>query len=92
VEKTNTMAKRRVQFIFPEQIIKKVDHLKEQMGASSRTEVLKTAIELLHWTMARRAKGEEIAAVKNTEIVETIAIPGSHSSRSVNSGIEGPGQ
>lgn len=72
------MAKRRVQFIFPDQTVEKLDRLKEQMGASSRTEVLKTAIELLHWAMTRRAKGEEIAAVKDDEVSETIAIPGAH--------------
>lgn len=73
------MTRRRVQFIFPEQTIEKVDRLKEQMGASSRTEVLKTAIELLHWAMARRAKGEEIAAVRDDGVSETIVIPGAHS-------------
>jgi metal-responsive CopG/Arc/MetJ family transcriptional regulator len=78
------MAKRRVQFIFPAQTIEKLDRLKEQMGASSRTEVLKTAIELLHWAMARRAKGEEIAAVRDDEISETIAIPGANSSHFSN--------
>jgi metal-responsive CopG/Arc/MetJ family transcriptional regulator len=67
--------KRRVQFIFPEQTIEKLDRLKEQMGASSRTEVLKIALELLHWAVARLARGEEIAAVRDDEISETIAIP-----------------
>ncbi len=79
MKKTNTAAKRRVQFIFPSQTIEELDRLKEQMGASSRTEVLKTAIELMHWAMARLAKGEKIAAVGNDEISETIAIPGAHS-------------
>jgi|GEM_PF-2175892 len=79
--KTDGIAKRRVQFIFPDQMIKKLDRLKRLMGASSRTEVLKTAIELLHWAMARLAKGEEIAAVRNDEIAETIAIPGADLAR-----------
>jgi len=79
VRKTNTAAKRRVQFIFPDQTIEELDRLKEQMGASSRTEVLKTAIELMHWAMARLAKGEEIAAVGDDKISETIAILGAHS-------------
>ena len=69
------MAKRRVQFIFPDQTVKKLDYLKKQMGASSRTEVLKTAIELLNWAMVHLARGEEIAAVKDNELAETIAIP-----------------
>ena len=71
-------AKRRVQFVFPDQTIKKLDRLKEQLGASSRTEVLRTAIELLSWGVERLAKGEEIAAVRGVEISETIAIPGTH--------------
>lgn len=69
------MAKRRVQFIFPDQTVKKLDFLKKQMGASSRTEVLKTAIEVLNWAVAHLAAGEEIAAVKGDELSETIAIP-----------------
>jgi hypothetical protein len=73
-------AKRRVQFIFPDQTIEKLDRLKGQMGASSRTEVLKTAIELLSWVMLHLDRGEKIAAVKDNEISETIAIPGAHSS------------
>ncbi|MCK4392837.1 hypothetical protein KAX17_08015 [Candidatus Bipolaricaulota bacterium] len=78
MRKTNIAAKRRVQFIFPDQTIEELDRLKEQMGASSRTEVLKTAIELMHWAMARLAKGEKIAAVGDDKISETIAIPGTH--------------
>ncbi len=69
------MAKRRVQFIFPDQTVEKLDYLKKQMGASSRTEVLKTAIELLNWAMLHLGRGEEIAAVKDNELSETIAIP-----------------
>ena len=69
------MGKRRVQFIFPDQTVTKLDYLKKQMGASSRTEVLKTAIELLNWAMLHLAKGEEIAAVKADELSETIVIP-----------------
>lgn len=72
------MAKRRVQFIFPDQTVKKLDYLKKQMGASSRTEVLKTAIELLNWAMVHLAKGEEIAAFKDDELLETIAIPSAY--------------
>lgn len=79
MRKTNTAAKKRVQFIFPDQTIEELDRLKEQMGASSRTEVLKTAIELMHWAMTRLAKGEEIAAVGDDKVLETIAIPGAHS-------------
>lgn len=84
MKKTNMMAKRRVQFIFPSQTIEKLDRLKKQMGASSRTEALKTAIELLNWAMLHLAKGEEIAAVRDDEISETIAIPGAYSSHSPN--------
>jgi len=73
------MARRRVQFIFPSQTLKKLDQLKEQVGASSRTEVLKTAVELLSWAMSHLARGEEIAAVRDGKISETIAIPGAHS-------------
>ena len=69
------MKKQRVQFIFPNQTVEKLDYLKIQMGASSRTEVLKTAIELLNWAMLHLARGEEIAAVKDDELSETIAIP-----------------
>jgi len=69
------VAKRRVQFIFPDQTVEKLDYLKKQMGASSRTEVLKTAIELLNWAMLHLSRGEEIAAVKDHELSETIAIP-----------------
>lgn len=79
---TEGVTKRRVQFIFPDQMIKKLDRLKKQMGASSRTEVLKVALELLHWAVNRLAKGEEIAAVRGEEIAETIAIPGAHPSPS----------
>lgn len=61
MKKTNMMARRRVQFIFPNQTIEKLDQLKEQVGASSRTEVLKTAVELLSWAMSHLARGEEIA-------------------------------
>ncbi len=73
------MAKRRAQFILPDQTIDKLDRLKKQMGASSRTEVLKTAIELLNWAMRHLDKGEGVAAVRNGETLETIAIPGAHS-------------
>jgi len=72
------MVKRRVQFIFPDETVKKLDYLKKQMGASSRTEVLKTAIEVLNWAMVHLAKGEEIAAVKDNELSETIAIPSAY--------------
>lgn len=72
------VTKKRVQFIFPDQTVKKLDLLKKQMGASSRTEVLKVALELLHWAFIRLDKGEEIAAVRGEEIAETIAIPGAH--------------
>jgi len=75
-------ARRRVQFILPEPTIEKLDQLKEQMGASSRTEVLKIALELLHWAVAHRAKGEKIAAVRGDEISETIVIPSVSSSES----------
>lgn len=73
------MTKRRVQFILPDQTVEELDRLKKQLGASSRTEVLKIAIEVLHWAMTHRAKGEEIAAVGDDKISETIAIPGAHS-------------
>jgi len=82
MKKSNGMTKKRVQFIFPDQTIEKLDRLKRQMGASSRTEVLKVALELLHWALIRLAKGEEIAAVRENEISETIAIPGAHFSHS----------
>ena len=81
---TAMASKRRVQVVFPNQTIKKLDQLKEQLGASSRTEVLKTAVELLFWAEARLAKGEEIAAVRDDEISETIAIPGTHFSHLSN--------
>ena len=77
-------AKRRVQFVFPAQTIEKVDRLKDQLGASSRTEVVKTAIELLCWMAGRLEKGEEIAAVRGAKISETIAIPGALSSHLSN--------
>ena len=80
------MTKRRVQFIFPNQTIEELDLLKDRMGASSRTEVLKTAIELMHWAMARLARGEKIAAVKDDGIAETIVIPGVRSARLSNGG------
>jgi len=80
--KTDGIGKRRVQFIFPDQTVKKLDRLKRLMGAASRTEVLKVALELLHWAVARMEKGEEIAAVRNDEIAETIAIPGADLARS----------
>jgi len=82
--KTTMAAKRRVQFVFPEQTLTTLDRLKHQLGASSRTEVVKTAIELLCWVGGRLAKGEEIAAVRGTKISETIAIPGTHLSHLSN--------
>ena len=84
--KTTMAAKRRVQFVFPDRTIEKLDQLKEQLGASSRTEVVKTAIELLCWVGGRLAKGEEIAAVRGAKISETIAIPGALSHRLSNGG------
>lgn len=72
----NTTARRRAQFVFPGRVIEKLDQLKEQMGAASRTEVLKTSVGLLHRAMSRLARGEEIAAVRDGRISETIAIPG----------------
>jgi hypothetical protein len=84
VKETRAMAKRRVQFIFPGQTIEKLDRLKAEMGAASRTEVLKTAVELLYWAIARMARGEKVGAVRDDEISETIAIPGGHVSLSRN--------
>jgi hypothetical protein len=69
-------ARRRVQFILPRQTIAKLDRIKDATGASSRTEVLKISIELLDWAVTHLAKGEEIAAVRDREIEETIALPG----------------
>lgn len=68
--------RRRVQFIVPQQTLGKLDRLKEKLGASSRTEVLKMAIELLDWAVIHLARGAEIAAVRDDEVAETIALPG----------------
>jgi len=70
--------RRRVQFILPSQVIGKLDRLKDDMGASSRTEVLKISVELLDWAMVQLAKGNEIAAVHDDAITETIALPGAN--------------
>ncbi len=74
------MARKRVQFIFPSQTVQRIDRLKNEMGASSRAEVLRTAVELLSWAVLHLARGEEVAAVRGEEISETIALPGSYSS------------
>lgn len=66
----------RVQFMLPNKVVERLDGLKTQMGASSRTEVLKIALELLHWAMLHRARGEDIAAVREGKVAEKIAIPG----------------
>jgi len=68
--------KTRVQFMLPELVVARLDCLKGQMGASSRTEVVKIALELLHWAMLHRAQGEDIAAVRGGKVAEKIAIPG----------------
>jgi len=69
-------SKTRVQFMLPKQVVERLDGLKTKMGASSRTEVLKIALELLHWAMLHRARGEDIAAVREGKVAEKIAIPG----------------
>jgi len=68
--------KTRVQFMLPQRVVERLDGLKTRMGASSRTEVLKIALELLHWAMLHRARGEDIAAVREGKVAEKIAIPG----------------
>jgi hypothetical protein len=79
----NMMTKKRAQFILPDQTIGKLDRLKRQMGASSRTEVLKTAVELLNWAVSHLARGEEIAAIGDDGVAETIAIPSGYPSNNV---------
>ncbi|MGC9530375.1 MAG: ribbon-helix-helix protein, CopG family [Candidatus Bipolaricaulaceae bacterium] len=70
--------RRRVQFVLPHQTVVKLDLLKARMGAASRTEVLRVALELLHWACEHIARGEEVAAASGDEVEETIAIPGAY--------------
>jgi|Deesub1362B_J571_1020462.scaffolds.fasta_scaffold00174_42 metal-responsive CopG/Arc/MetJ family transcriptional regulator len=70
------MTKRRVQLIFPERTVEQLDRLKGELGASSRAEVLKIALDLLNWAIKHLYAGEKIAAVKGNKIAETIIIPG----------------
>ena len=82
MQAADSATRRRVQFVFPCKTLEALDLLKEELGASSRTEVLKTAIELLRWAMSHLSRGEEIRATRDEELLETIAIPGAHFPRS----------
>lgn len=83
---TDSATRKRVQFVFPRKTLEALDLLKEELGASSRTEVLKTAIELLRWAMTHLSRGEEIRATRDKELLEAIAIPGAQFPRSANGG------
>lgn len=66
----------RVQFNFSKEIIERVDEMKRQTGASTRAEVLRSALNCYSWVITEKGKGLKIAAINSeTKEIEEILSP-----------------
>ncbi len=58
------MEKIRIQIDFSEKAVQRLDEIREQSGATSRAETIRTALVLLGWLLKRTADGYTIVARK----------------------------
>ena len=77
VERSEKVAFKEVKFRFPEPALNNLDEMRDHLGATSRVEIIKTALALLQWTIEQRNKGiHHIGAVdEHNHVHDKIILP-----------------
>ncbi len=69
------MNTQKVQFNFSQTAIDSLDHLKEDVGASSRVELVRSAVNLMQWIVNEIKEGNTICLKTRDGEIQKIVLP-----------------